>query len=455
MGKGTSSSSSSSMVLVKTAIALFIIIALSFQGCSAATTGFGFLGSKTKSADNTVGHSTVFPVNGNVYPLGFYSVSIRIGTKVFDLDIDTGSDLTWVQCDAPCTGCTKPIHLLYKPGNNVVTCSNVLCASIHADGKVNCPDPKEQCDYEVEYADQGSSLGVLVTDNFPLRLINGTWLSPRLGFGCGYDQKNPGPTAPPTAGVLGLGNGKASIVSQLQRMGLLQNVIGHCFSGQGGGYLFIGNSLVPSSGVSWTPMLRLTSDKHYNAGPAELIFGGKSTGLKGLQLIFDSGSSYTYFNSVVYKSTLDSIKKDLNGKLKDAPEEKALSVCWKGTKPFKSLNDVKGHFKTLALGFTKSKNGQLEVPPENYLIITKNGNVCLGILNGSEVGLGSFNVIGGKDAVSLLHIANRDRDYDDLTDCFFVLILADIFMQDKLVIYDNEQERIGWIPSNCKKLQKS
>lgn len=45
----------------------------------------------------------------------YYSVSLSIGNpgKRFDLDIDTGSDLTWVQCDAPCTGCTK-VNLLYK-----------------------------------------------------------------------------------------------------------------------------------------------------------------------------------------------------------------------------------------------------------------------------------------------------------------------------------------------------
>lgn len=38
----------------------------------------------------------------------YYSVSLSIGhtAKVFDLDIDSGSDLTWVQCDAPCNGCT-------------------------------------------------------------------------------------------------------------------------------------------------------------------------------------------------------------------------------------------------------------------------------------------------------------------------------------------------------------
>ncbi|PQP95955.1 uncharacterized protein Pyn_34115 [Prunus yedoensis var. nudiflora] len=39
----------------------------------------------------------------------YYSVSLNIGrpAKIFELDIDSGSDLTQVQCDAPCTGCTK------------------------------------------------------------------------------------------------------------------------------------------------------------------------------------------------------------------------------------------------------------------------------------------------------------------------------------------------------------
>ncbi|PWA53846.1 eukaryotic aspartyl protease family protein [Artemisia annua] len=47
------------------------------------------------------------------------------------------------------------------------------------------------------------------------------------------------------------------------------------------------------------------------------------------------------------------------------------------------------------------------------------GSVCLGVLNGTEVGLQNFNVIG------------------------------DISMQDKMVIYDNEKQTIGWTPANC------
>lgn len=72
-------------------------------------------------------------------------------------------------------------------------------------------------------------------------------------FRCGYDQTYGGPGAPPqTAGVLGLGNGKASILSQLTQMGLTRNVVGHCLSSRGGGFLFFGDDFVPSSGITWT-----------------------------------------------------------------------------------------------------------------------------------------------------------------------------------------------------------
>lgn len=77
---------------------------------------------------------------------------------------------------------------------------------------------------------------------------------------CGYDQQVPSINSPaPTDGVLGLGYGKSSIISQLQDLGLTRNVIGHCFSGRGGGYLFFGDSLVPYSSVTWTPMFRSPS----------------------------------------------------------------------------------------------------------------------------------------------------------------------------------------------------
>jgi hypothetical protein len=59
-------------------------------------------------------------------------------------------------------------------------------------------------------------------------------------------------------GILGLGHGEASILSQLKSKGLIKNVVGHCLSGKkgGGGYLFFGDNFIPKpyTQISWTPM---------------------------------------------------------------------------------------------------------------------------------------------------------------------------------------------------------
>ncbi|KAL8159167.1 hypothetical protein V2J09_000704 [Rumex salicifolius] len=369
--------------------------------------------------------SVVLPIYGNVYPRGIFYVPMIIGQppRQFFLDPDTGSDLTWLQCDAPCVRCNDAPHPPYKPSSDLVHCKDPLCASLQTDD-YRCENP-EQCDYEVEYADGGSSYGVLVRDNLPLNFTSGLRHSPHLAIGCGYDQI-PGSSNPFLDGVLGLGKGKASIVSQLHAQGLTRNIVGHCLSGLGGGYIFFGDDVYDSSHVSWTPMARDYS-KNYSPGPAELYFGGKSTGVKNLVVIFDSGSSYTYFSSSAYNAVLASITKQLSGKpLREAIDDPTLPLCWKGKRPFNSVREVRKYFKPIALGFGSLWRGtaRFEIPPEGYLIVTMEGNVCLGILNGTEVGLQNYNVIG------------------------------DISMQDKMVIYDNEKQMIGWAQANCDRIPK-
>jgi hypothetical protein len=300
-----------------------------------------------------------------------------------------------------------------------------LCSGLDLPQDRPCADPEDQCDYEIGYSDHASSIGALVTDEVPLKLANGSIMNLRLTFGCGYDQQNPGPhPPPPTAGILGLGRGKVGLSTQLKSLGITKNVIVHCLSHTGKGFLSIGDELVPSSGVTWTSLATNSPSKNYMAGPAELLFNDKTTGVKGINVVFDSGSSYTYFNAEAYQAILDLIRKDLNGKpLTDTKDDKSLPVCWKGKKPLKSLDEVKKYFKTITLRFGNQKNGQLfQVPPESYLIITEKGRVCLGILNGTEIGLEGYNIIG------------------------------DISFQGIMVIYDNEKQRIGWISSDCDKL---
>ncbi|KAL0917707.1 hypothetical protein M5K25_012788 [Dendrobium thyrsiflorum] len=391
----------------------------SVPASSSASTGKSIDGWRRQSSFSSV----VFPVHGNVYPLGIYYVSINIGNppKPYFLDVDTGSDVTWLQCDAPCSSCSKSPHPLYQPvKNRLVQCTNRLCEAVHESTlhEGGCETPHDQCDYEIEYQDNGSSIGVLVTDTFALPLSNKTLAFPSLALGCGYDQQG---WPPNTDGVLGLGSGEISILSQLRDLGVCRSVVGHCLSRNSQGFLFIGDNVVPPRGLTWVPMSSVAA-KYYSPGLAT-VFAGKQKLADKQTLVFDSGSSYTYFSKQMYQSLLSLIRSDISKtSLKEAPEEKALPLCWKDAKPFSSVLELSKYFRSIILSFGKGKAlAQMVIPPENYFIVTEKGRACLGILNGSDLGLEDLNLIG------------------------------DISMQDTMIVYDNENKRIGWAAAGCDK----
>uniref|UniRef100_A0A0D9XPU9 Aspartic proteinase Asp1 n=1 Tax=Leersia perrieri TaxID=77586 RepID=A0A0D9XPU9_9ORYZ len=373
--------------------------------------------------------SAVFLLSGDVYPTGHYYVTMNIGdpAKPYFLDVDTGSDLTWLQCDAPCQSCNKVPHPLYRPTKNkLVPCANSVCTALHnglTPTKKCTSTTQQQCDYQIKYTDKASSLGVLVTDSFSLPLRNKSNISPSLSFGCGYDQQvgTNGAVQATTDGLLGLGRGSVSLLSQLKQQGITKNVLGHCLSTSGGGFLFFGDDMVPTSRVTWVPMARSSSGNYYSPGTASLYFDRRSLGGKPMEVVFDSGSTYTYFTAQPYQATVSAIKGSLSKSLRQVSDP-SLPLCWKGQKAFKSVFDVKKDFKSLQLSF--GKNAVMEIPPENYLVVTKNGNVCLGILDGSTTKL-NFNIIG------------------------------DITLQDQMVIYDNERVQLGWIRGSCSRSPKS
>ncbi|KAL6515525.1 NEDD8-activating protein uba3 [Orobanche hederae] len=132
--------------------------------------------------------SIVFPIVGNVYPLRYYKVAISIGDppKLYFLDMDTGSDLTWLQCDTPCYHCSKgPNGTLYKHIGNPLICAEPVCDRSLQRPESPCQGPDEQCDYEVAYTDHGASIGVLVRDSVHLNMTNGAMVAPQLAFGLG------------------------------------------------------------------------------------------------------------------------------------------------------------------------------------------------------------------------------------------------------------------------------
>lgn len=76
-------------------------------------------------------------------------------------------------------------HPLHRPSNDFVPCRDPLCASLQPTEDYNCEHP-DQCDYEINYADQYSTFGVLLNDVYLLNSSNGVQLKVRMALGLVY-----------------------------------------------------------------------------------------------------------------------------------------------------------------------------------------------------------------------------------------------------------------------------
>ncbi|PWA60272.1 eukaryotic aspartyl protease family protein [Artemisia annua] len=387
----------------------------------------GVVGSKVVASS-----SAVLPVNGDELRDGLYYTQIDVGNppRPYFLDVDTGSDLTWIQCDAPCTSCAKGAHPYYKPARgNILSSKDSYCYDVQQNSKSGHCESCSQCDYEIEYADHSSSLGVLSKDDLRLVRMNDTSVNSEVIFGCAYDQQgillN---SLTKTDGILGLSRAKVSLPSQLAKQGIVDNVIGHCLASDSvsGGYMFLGGDIVPQGKMSWVPMLNDAS-MNYLAEVSRVSYGSKQLGLdrqrKGNgRIVFDSGSSYTYFTKQAYSDLVSNLKDVSRDGFVLDDSDATLPICWQPETPISSIKEVSKLFKPLTLQFGRkwwTVSTYLHIPPEGYLIISNKRNVCLGILDGSDLLDGSH------------------------------IVLGDISVRGNLIVYDNVRHKIGWMRSEC------
>ncbi|OVA03963.1 HEAT [Macleaya cordata] len=388
---------------------------------------------KLASYSSVADSSTIFPVKGNVYPHGLYYISMLVGNppRAYYLDMDTGSDLTWIQCDAPCKSCAKGPHPLYKPTKgNILPSKDKLCVQVQNSHDRGSCGSCQQCNYEIEYADQSSSVGILARDNLQLLIANGTVVKPNFVLGCAYDQQGQLSISPArTDGILGISRAAISLPSQLASQGVIRNVVGHCIGINAGidGYMFLGDEPVPQWGMTWVPMLNIPSIDLYHTEIVKMSYGGGQLSLgepekRAGRVIFDSGSSYTYFTNKAYSDLIASLEDVSHEGLVQDVTDPTLPLCWRAKLPIRSLKDVKAFFKPLTFHFGSRLwiiSSKMLIPPEGYLIISNKGNVCLGILDGSDF-------------------------LDEST-----IILGDISLRGQLVVYDNVNQKIGWVQSDC------
>ncbi|KAK4426711.1 Aspartyl protease APCB1 [Sesamum alatum] len=273
-------------------------------------------------------------------------------------------------------------------------------------------------------------MGVLARDELYLNVANGSLAKSKVVFGCAYDQQglllN---TLGKTDGILGLSRAKISLPSQLASQGIIKNVVGHCLAAdaRGGGYLFLGDDFVPYWQMAWVPMLQSYDLNVYQTNIVKVSYGSRQIGLGNVRsgqgrLVFDTGSSYSYFTDQAYNNLVTMFDDISSESLVRDMSDTSLPICWRAKSPLRSVDDVRQFFKPLNLQFGSKwwiVSTKLQIPPEGYLVVNRKGNVCLGILNGREVNDGS------------------------------TFILGDISLRGLLFVYDNVKEKIGWVRSDC------
>ncbi|CAI5525003.1 unnamed protein product [Closterium sp. Naga37s-1] len=129
----------------------------------------------------------VFGLVGNADPqiAGLYFASVALGSppQLFNVQVDTGSDLLWVACQ-PCLKCATrsqvatlnpPFNASQSSSNHLLPCATRECPRYHLSDNVlrGCPSPAvataaavpaATCLYMLRYADGSASVGVLMRD---------------------------------------------------------------------------------------------------------------------------------------------------------------------------------------------------------------------------------------------------------------------------------------------------
>ncbi|RWW22390.1 hypothetical protein GW17_00013421 [Ensete ventricosum] len=105
-------------------------------------------------------------------PFVLYFAEIGIGTpsRKYYVQVDTGSDILWVNCIS-CRRCPRKSDLGASGSGNLVSCQEKFCVSTYGDipgCEANLP-----CQYSVMYGDGSSTSGYFVTDTIQYNQVSG------------------------------------------------------------------------------------------------------------------------------------------------------------------------------------------------------------------------------------------------------------------------------------------
>lgn len=323
--------------------------------------------------------SAKFVADLQVIP-GEYTMKFSVGTPPMETFAiaDTGSDLTWTQC-APCVRCFEQDFPLFEPEKSSsyrsLSCNSPLCSEFFcAAGNV--------CRYQYSYGDQSKTVGEIATETLALGNVS----FPNVAFGCGH--QNGGTFNDATSGIVGLGGGPVSIITQLSKH--VGGKFAYCLPSQEtlniSTHIAFGADAVipPDTTVVSTPLIRKDPSTFYwlaleNISVENKTLKNQSPGNPGPSsremgnIIIDSGTTVTYLPTDLY----DLLESELKQVIKKTPvndPQGLFKLCFQ-TNGVMEMPSIVAHFT----------GADVELSPKGTFILVDESVVCLTLLPATQL----------------------------------------------------------------------
>ncbi|WMV21989.1 hypothetical protein MTR67_015374 [Solanum verrucosum] len=361
--------------------------------------------------------TTQIPINSGVTMQTLnYIVTVTLGGRNMTVIVDTGSDLTWVQCQ-PCRLCYNQPEPLFNPSISpsfqTVACNSSACLSLESATGYSglCGTNSQTCGYLVSYGDGSYTKGDLGQDH----LVLGRTSVDNFVFGCGRNNRGLFGLA---SGLMGLGRSDLSLISQTS--GVFGGVFSYCLPSteaeSSGSLIFGGDPSVfkNSTPISYTKMVpnpQLFS--FYFLNLTGMTIGGvavqdSSFGKSGF--LIDSGTVITRLPPSIYKAIKAEFLKQFSG-YPSVPGYSILDTCFDlSTYEEVNIPTIKVHFEG---------DAQMEVDVAGVFYFVKNdaSQVCLALASLQYEG-----EIG---------------------------IIGNFQQRNTRVIYDTKQSQVGFAKETC------
>ncbi|CAA7406558.1 unnamed protein product [Spirodela intermedia] len=300
-----------------------------------------------------------------------YLMEISLGTPPATVLVvpDTGSDLIWTKC-ASCRNCTgEGFNPRKSSSYKHLRCDSRPCTVLETMARCGL---RHNCDYALSYGDGSSSAGVLSRETFIFNSTGGRNVSfPKVVFGCSHRVGGAF-----NAGILGLGRGPLSLISQLG--GAAGGKFSYCLApitdSRAASYFNLGPAAaVDGANVVTTPIVspKGFSSSFYYLSLHEVTVEAVRIPAE-VDIIIDSGTAVTFLPDGVVNALVAALSTKIPAPRVHDPEGQ-FELCYR----VGSTSAATAAFPEVVFGFG---GGKVALKPANIFVTSEDGVVCLSVL---------------------------------------------------------------------------